>query len=677
MNKHSFAWLSQRSKYLPVVFAIWVGSMVTLYFFWFPLPQPAAENPYPAFGLSLWIAWIALASGSYLLRLLKLSYGSKCEHLLFSSAIGVAILAYAVFGLGIMHLLYAQVVYGILIALTILSIWQFKALWASVCHYVQRSYHIAKLDLALCAILSGLLGYHLLGTLIPPLLFDALVYHLAIPKLYILNHSIEYIPYSFFSNFPFFMEMLYTLGLLVQGPIVVNGLNYGIHLLMLTGLYTFTRTYFNHRIALVSVLIFYTVPWVGMESFLPYIDVGLALYALLSLYALVNWISRKQTGWLLVCGVCSGVGVSIKYLGTHNALLMGLSVIGWHIWRKTHRSEKPANAHSPLHDMLIFAMPACVCGAPWYIKNMIFTGNPIYPFVFGGGEWSADMLQRYMTAYHVNFGSFFQSLSAFLKLPWELAFSLNLTPSNIPIGPVFLIFLPLLVFVKHVSPFIKYLLAASMVLVVFWFNTSPQSRFLIPTLPLLSVATAYTLEHLSVEARTAWLKRVGYALLLIVLLSNVGWEMIYVHSIFDPFGVIMGVESKHDYLSRKRPDIYPITRYANETLPPDAKIMFIGDTRGYYADRPFIANTAHDKTPIVELAQTANTVDEMAERLRELGVTHIIFNRREGARLYKDYLYLHWKAPEDEQLFWEFYRTRLKQLNSINDSELLEIVYSS
>jgi len=669
-------WWSQRSKYLPLISAIWVGAIVTMYLFWFPLPQPNAENPYPAFALTLWISWIALAGGSFLVRRLKLPYHSQAEHLLFSAAIGFAFLAYAIFGIGLLHVLYARVVYVFLIALTVLSVYEFRPLATSVRLYLQRSYHIAKLDLALGAILCGLLGYHLLGTLIPPLLFDALVYHLAIPKLYILNHGIEYIPYSFFSNFPFLMEMLYTLGLLVQGPIVVKCLNYVIHLVMLASLYTFARTYFNHRIALVSVLIFYTIPWVGMESFLPYIDIGLAVYTLLALYGLLNWMTRKHTGWLLMCGICSGVGVSIKYLGTHNALLMGMSVIGWILWRKFrgYALEKPTNQHIVFREILTFALPALVCGAPWYVKSVIFTGNPIYPFIFGGGDWDVARLQRYMSHYQVDFGSFFQNVMAFCKLPWELVFSLNLTPSNIPLGPIFLVFLPLLLLVKHVPPLIKYLVGASLFLVILWFNTSPQSRFLIPTLPLVSIATAYVLEHLSVEARTAWLKRTGYVFLFVLFLSNIGWELIYVYSFFDPFTVVMGLESRHEYLSRQRPDIYPITQYANETLPADAKILFIGDTRGYYADRPFIASTAHDKTPIVELAHESTTTDELAEHLKALGMTHIIFNRQEGARLYKSYEYLHWKTPESEQLFWEFYRTRLKELKSINDSELLEIV---
>ena len=128
------------------------------------------------------------------------------------------------------------------------------------------------------------------------------------------------------------MEMLYTLGLLLQNTILVNCLNYLVHLLLLAGIYSFARTYFSHRIGLMSMLIFYTVPWVGLESFLPYIDLAQGLYTFLALYALLNWIIRRHFSWLVMCGIMTGIGASMKYQGVHNVLLMGITLSGWLIW---------------------------------------------------------------------------------------------------------------------------------------------------------------------------------------------------------------------------------------------------------------------------------------------------------------------------------------------------------
>lgn len=682
---------SQRSKYLPFLFLLWGGCIFIIYMLWFP---SESDNPYPAFGLILWITWVAIAIGSSILRYFKVQYVSQAERLIFSAGLGFGLLAYLVFGLGLAHLLYSWVAYVVFGLLTILSLREIKHLWRLVRYYlVERTYTPSLFDVLFGAFGIFLAVYHFLGTLIPPVLFDALVYHLAIPKLYTLTHGIEYYPHSFFSNFPFMMEMLYTLGLILQGAILVNCLNYVIHLLLLAGIYGFARTYFNHRIALLSVLIFYTVPWVGLESFLPYIDIGLGFYTWLALYALINWISRKETGWLLLCGMFTGITASIKYFGVHTGFVIGLSVIIYLFWKRFHtppfrkekippipplegggagfRSEKGGTG---FRLFWYFALPALLIGSPWYIKNLIWTGNPIYPFWFGGGEWDSAMLQRYMSYYHLQFATFRESLWFFLQLPWNLVFQIN-TPGHIPIGPIFLLFLPLLLFVRRVPPLIKYLLAFSLVFMLLWYNTSPQSRFLITIFPFLSIATGYTIENLSGDSKRMWPKRIGYVILSLLMFSNVCWELIYVHRYFSPFKVIMGEESTSEYLSRHHPDLYPITQYANETLPLDAQILYIGDTRGYYANRKFIANSAHDKTVIVELTHQATTIDDLADKLRVLGITHIIFNKREGSRLHKDYKYLQWKTPEDEAKFREFYRKHLKLLHTINDSDLLEIVF--
>jgi hypothetical protein len=59
-----------------------------------------------------------------------------------------------------------------------------------------------------------------------------------------------------------------------------------------------------------------------------------------------------------------------------------------------------------------FALVVLVAAAPWYVRNTVETGNPLYPFgygVFGGRHWSnaaseylADYYRQYQTAQAVN-----------------------------------------------------------------------------------------------------------------------------------------------------------------------------------------------------------------------------------------------------------------------------------
>src|SRR6185312_12969009 len=47
-------------------------------------------------------------------------------------------------------------------------------------------------------------------------------------------------------------------------------------------------------------------------------------------------------------------------------------------------------------DLPFAAIAFLVVAAPWYIKNWVLTGNPIYPFVFGHPELSDTWMADYM-----------------------------------------------------------------------------------------------------------------------------------------------------------------------------------------------------------------------------------------------------------------------------------------
>lgn len=666
-------------RYRTLLFLLWAGILSVIYFLQFPFPFGEADNPYPALGLLLGICGVALTTGATILRRLCLTYRSQAEHLLFALAIGFGVIAYLVLALGLLHLLYPAVMYAMLGLLLLISYREIRPTIQIFQYYLTRVYHPATTDIFPGLLLLFLLGYHLLGILLPPVFFDTLVYHLAMPKLYILQHGIEYCPYNFYSNFPFTIEMLYTLGLLLHGPILVKGINYVIHLLMLAGLYSLVRTYFSHRIALLSVIIFYAIPWVGITSFLIYIDIGLGCYVWLAMYAFVNWVIRKERNWLLLCGIITGFMLGTKYLAANGALILGFSILAVLTWRylktkssapsETRRMEQFWQHYRPIFS---FALPAFLIGSPWYVKSWLWTGNPVYPFLVGGRDWDLARLQVYLKQYQQQPGIVHGNPLDFLRIPWHLVFPFE--NFDISIGLTMLIFLPFLFLLPHIPRLIKYFLVVSVVYCVGWVNSSQQFRFLIPMLPFLSVATAYAFAEGVLAASSRWFKSIAWLVFGACLLTNVFRELSYLNYTFKPFNVIMGLESKEDYLARQYADFYPITQYANETLPPDAKILFIGETRGYYADRLFIANTAEDKTAIVELTHQSRDAGDLRERLRVLGVTHIIFNRREGTRLQQEYHYFAWKTPKDEATFWEFYRS-LKLLHSVNDSDLLEIEF--
>ena len=92
--------------------------------------------------------------------------------------------------------------------------WLWFSGWKSLAQIWDASGRFGKaLGSGICIVLL----YSLIIALAPPIKFDALVYHLALPKLYLSNGGFKYIPEIMFWGMPQAGEMLYTLGMGLAG----------------------------------------------------------------------------------------------------------------------------------------------------------------------------------------------------------------------------------------------------------------------------------------------------------------------------------------------------------------------------------------------------------------------------------------------------------------------------
>ena len=126
-----------------------------------------------------------------------------------------------------------------------------------------------------------------------PLEWDALAYHLADPKLFLLQHRIPNLPTEHHSNFPFTMEMLFTVGLLYNGYALANLFHLLMAALTLIGMIGFCSRTLHPVVGWLSAVIFFTTPMVLWETSVAYIDVGLACFATLSAFVAVSADCRK------------------------------------------------------------------------------------------------------------------------------------------------------------------------------------------------------------------------------------------------------------------------------------------------------------------------------------------------------------------------------------------------
>lgn len=287
----------------------------------------------------------------------------------------------------------------------------------------------------------------------PEIGFDALWYHLTIPKLYLEFGKVFHIPGGllYYSEMPRWTEMIYLTLLQAMsdtGPHLVNWLS-GLGIIIC--LYLISRQFLNRIYSLLSVAMFYASPIVSWLSSSAYIELPRTFWELISFLFILK---RKY----FLTALSMGIALSIKFHSIGSLAI--LTLIAYMLFK------------NPLKSFLM-ALLAILVAVPWFIMADLNTGYPLYPL--GAGIIDSQLSSS---------PSFFQPLS-FLGNFWKVF----LAPDDL-ISPIYVTILPfLMISIKKVwqkfHPLVIFFLLSSLL----WGITPPTGggRFLIPYLPLWSV----------------------------------------------------------------------------------------------------------------------------------------------------------------------------------------------
>jgi hypothetical protein len=282
--------------------------------------------------------------------------------------------------------------------------------------------------------------------------------------------------------------------------------------------------------------------------------------------------------------------------------------------------------------LLLFGLLAIVVASPWYLKNLFFTGNPFYPFFFGGTYWDEFRAWWYSRA---GTGLAFTAPWRLLVAPLEITVlgTQGKESYDATIGPILLTVVPLLALVwrkiaSEERRVIGYALLVCLIQYLFWLYGVAQSallvqtRLLFPIFALLALLAGYTVDKLALLTRQVFSLQwfVTTVLLLALGLNAVSSAL---HFISDsPLPYLTGSESKESYLTRHLGLYYSTVVHINENLPPSAKILFLWEPRSYYCQRDCWPDALLDK--FKHLTYKYHDAEGIAEYLHREGVTHLL-----------------------------------------------------
>ena len=316
--------------------------------------------------------------------------------------LGMGLLFLLMLGLGLLGLIHRWVAWGLFLVLGGLA-WRECRHWATIL-WTKRTNLIPKAAtsqqkwLKIFTTITLCLAFLL--ALSPDISFDAHLYHLAMPKIYIEQGRIRHFFDMFVFGFPQMMEMLYTWGMLLWSDQIPPMLHFAFGVMGLIWAGSIANRYFSRNAAWWTIALLCSVPTLTGLLSVTYTDLGLMCMATGMMYAFLRWREGWQAGeeqlfWLVIAGILTGLLGNIKY----TSVTMPFSIAGG-IVLTSWRSGLPAL----LKRLFLVGGIAGILVTPWLAKNLWQTGNPVYPFFIDEAlywdEWRGDFYENTQTGFY-------------------------------------------------------------------------------------------------------------------------------------------------------------------------------------------------------------------------------------------------------------------------------------
>lgn len=559
----------------------------------------------------------AFSLGKKILERFKLQMGF-IELAVLSSALGFGAFSYATLALGVLGLLYKSILW-ILILLSLLFskneiLYFFDGFWKTL----GKIRKLKAVNLALAAILCIFILANLVASLSSPYLWDEVTYNIALPKIYAIHHKIIPVYDEFRSNYPFNINMLFTLGIIISNASLSKLFMFGYGTLLALAIFAFARQYFSLRSALLAALIYYTMPMVSNHISSAYTDMGVAFYIFLAYYAFYKWAGagKSKANWFYLSAIMAGLSIASK----HTALYYLPPLFLIMLYRLFFMEKQ--KLHSIITKTSLYLLIVLLLVSPWLIKSYVHTGNPIFPFgyqIFGGKFWDLEKSQN-LIAFNFLESVGERTIPNFLAKFWDLTMNSPKYGMLLGFGPVFLAFAPLIFLFRKVDSVLKHLLIYSAISLSIWFFGPQVLRYLM-IYPMLSIVSGEAADKMF------QVKNIKIVVALLLISSLVFNSALWYGANRIKLPYALGMETEQEfYLKLEDHNAYNVFKYANENIPENSKLLLFREPRGYLSDLDYIRGDPLTQK-VLDYSQIKDAGD-MYRELKRLSITHILINTK-------------------------------------------------
>ena len=527
---------------------------------------------------------------------------------------------------------------------------------------------------------------------------DALIHHMALPKLWLEQGIFSVDAYRTYAFYPSNLQAIYQAALFYKIewlPKIVHAL-----FLVATGYLVYQylrRSGINNHLASLGFALTLTIPICQRLASQAYVDLGLLFFSTLALIYFLYW---KQSNFAVmkffyVAAIAAGLALGTKYNGMLIvAILCFLCLLTYGQYSKTYIK--------PLLYSGAFAAIAVALASPWLIRNYLASGgNPFYPLLTSLFPDSIDNVQPlypvldHRLLYRMVEG---ESWVEIALLPLRIFFQGqddNFLRFDGQLNPLMLALTPFAFIGRRraksssatnstddakpaatlISDRLILLLFAVLIILVSLGSHAIRIRYLIAMISPIVILNIYAIDYFF-RQKNLVTTCTAYLSISIYILYNAFYGY-YLTKDLDHIQYILSNESKMAYISRKI-QLYPIYQYINQHVSHNAVIYDVmSGHRSYYIDREYIHHPNH--VDVVFMNYLIQNKDDAAYEtyLRSLktrhgaGVTHLLIRPGLLVHTYQRMFPAH--PPSAIQHFVRFLR-RQKVLAQADDAVLYELV---
>lgn len=458
------------------------------------------------------------------------------------------------------------------------------------------------------------LGLDIVEVLSPAMDADSLAYHYDLPRRFLEQGAVQFVPRAVDGAVPLLIQMTYAPLMALGGHKAPQVWAMATTWIAAAFLFGLARKHVGDHWAAITAIIFLGTPAVVYGGGTGQAEVRMALFVLSAAYALGRWRTDAHLGWAAVAGLCCGFLMGSKFTGLLFAAAGGVLVLAL--------PRRWIGA-------LVFGSMALAAGFQWYGWNFLHTGDPVFPMLFpwlGVSDprfWNPEVDSLFRQLFLGSETPLPRNLTNFFAYPFIATFdpSSALESGRTGLGPTVVMAFPMMLWGawRHrrrlaSSPLLP---MAGFVFLFYclWFpmGGSQRVRHLLPLWPLLLLLMAAGCRRAMDDGfGLIYAKGIVAGVIALQLAGAVLGNRWYLTHLGQPDAAYFRPVSGY----------YPVAEWANSALKPGEKLLNPYREINFLLNVPFYHSHPVDQA-LVDILPSKADSRRFWEQLRALAITHV------------------------------------------------------